>query len=112
MKQTRLGLAAVALAAALSFSGVVSYAAEGPSRPKLIKLPFAFAKAMESTPVIFNSRPLLVANHRDDTKNHTDDYTLDIQLFSINILIFRIRRLQAIPLFMSEKLFQCRLTGI
>lgn len=81
MKQTRPGLAAVALAAALSLSVVVSYAAEGPSRPKLIKLPFAFAKAMESTPVIFNSRPLLVTNFRDDTKNHTDEYAKSMYLY-------------------------------
>lgn len=81
MKQTGLGLATVALTTVLGLSGLVSCAAEGPSRPKLIKLPFAFAKAMESTPVIFNSRPLLVANCRDDTKNHTDEYTKSMYLY-------------------------------
>ena len=35
-------------------------------RPKLSKLPFAYGDAMESTPVIFQSRPLLVTNRRDD----------------------------------------------
>ncbi len=81
MRKTRLGLTAVALTAALRFSVVVSNAAEDPPRPKLIKLPFAFAKAMENTPVVFNSRPLLVANYRDDTKNHTDEYTKSMYFY-------------------------------
>jgi len=37
-----------------------------PERPKLAKLPFAYAQAMENTPVIFDSRPLLVTNRRDE----------------------------------------------
>jgi len=50
-------------------------------RPKLTKLPLAFGQAMENTPVIWQSRPLLVLNHRDDTKNKTDDYTRSMYLY-------------------------------
>lgn len=49
--------------------------------PKLIKLPFAFSRGvrepMENTPVLFNSRLLLVANFRpsgDDTIPEKDSY--------------------------------------
>jgi hypothetical protein len=45
-----------------------------PVRPKLIKLPVNFGAAMENTPVVYQGRPLLVANYRDDTKNKTDKY--------------------------------------
>jgi hypothetical protein len=44
------------------------YAQQLPERPRLIKLPFAFSQAgrtpMENTPVIFDSRLLLVSNYR------------------------------------------------
>ncbi len=52
-----------------------------PSRPQLTKLPLALGQAMENTPVIWKSRPVLVLNHRDDTKNKTDDYTRSMYLY-------------------------------
>ena len=58
--------------------GVASAAA----RPRLIKLPMTFGpQAMENSPVIFNSRPLLVLNYRDDTKNKTDAYKRSMYLY-------------------------------
>ena len=51
------------------------------ARPGLTKLPFAFPNAMESTPVVYQGRPLLVFNRRDDTKNGTDDYPRSMHLF-------------------------------
>ncbi|WP_165224805.1 hypothetical protein [Aquisphaera insulae] len=50
------------------------------SRPRLTKLPFAIADAMESTPVVFQGRPLLVHNVRDDTKVNTDAYAGSMHL--------------------------------
>lgn len=58
---------------------------ENNARPRLTKLPFAIPKAMENTPVIFNGRPLLVLNHRDDTKNNTDDYTKSMYLYIVDL---------------------------
>jgi hypothetical protein len=58
---------------------------ENNARPRLTKLPFAISKAMENTPVVFNGRPLLVLNHRDDTKNKTDDYTKSMYLYIIDL---------------------------
>jgi len=53
-----------------------------PARPRLIKIPMTFgAQAMENTPVVFNSRPLLVLNHRDDTKSKTDAYKRSMYLY-------------------------------
>jgi hypothetical protein len=50
-------------------------------KPRLIKIPMTFgAQAMENTPIVFNSRPLLVLNHRDDTKNNTDAYKRSMYL--------------------------------
>ena len=50
-------------------------------KPVLLKLPFAFSRGvrepMENTPVLFNSRLLLVANFRpsgDDTIKEKDSY--------------------------------------
>jgi len=37
-----------------------------PARPKLVKLPFAYGDSMETTPILYQSRPLLVANLRND----------------------------------------------
>ncbi|MBN1854856.1 MAG: hypothetical protein JW829_19135 [Pirellulales bacterium] len=48
--------------------------------PRLVKLPVTFGPAMENTPVVFNGRPLLVYNDRDDTKNKTDGYTASMYL--------------------------------
>ncbi|MBN2293327.1 MAG: hypothetical protein JXM70_12935 [Pirellulales bacterium] len=39
--------------------------AERPANPILIKLPFAFPRGMENTPVIFKGRPVLVDNFRE-----------------------------------------------
>ena len=58
---------------------------ENKARPRLTKLPFAISKAMENTPVVFNGQPLLVLNHRDDTKNNTDDYTKSMYLNIIDL---------------------------
>ena len=49
-------------------------------RPRLTKLPFALAGAMENTPIVWQDRPLLVFNRRDDTKNKTDGYTASMHL--------------------------------
>ena len=52
------------------------------TRPRLIKLPVAIGpSAMENTPILFNGRPLLVLNRRDDTKSKTDDYTRSMHLY-------------------------------
>jgi hypothetical protein len=51
------------------------------SKSPLIKIPVHFGEAMENTPIIFNGRPLLVLNHRDDTKNNTDDYTKSMYFY-------------------------------
>ena len=51
------------------------------ARPRLVKLPVALGpRGMENTPVVFNGRPLLVANYRDDTKNKTDAYKRSMYL--------------------------------
>jgi hypothetical protein len=47
----------------------------------LTKLPFAFPKAMENTPIVFGERPLLVANFRDDTKSNQDGYKQSMYLY-------------------------------
>jgi hypothetical protein len=54
--------------------------AETPKAP-LIKLPINFGAAMENTPVIFGDRPLLVLNHRDDTKDSPVPYTKRMYLY-------------------------------
>jgi hypothetical protein len=56
------------------------------ARPKLIKLPVAIGPdAMENTPIIFDSRPMLVLNRRDDTKNKTDGYTRSMYLYVMDL---------------------------
>lgn len=47
----------------------------------LVKLPFAIPAAMENTPFIFEGRPLLALNVRDDTKNKTNAYRASMSLF-------------------------------
>lgn len=47
----------------------------------LVKLPFAFTHAMENTPIVFGGRPLLVANHRDDTKANQEGYKQSMYLY-------------------------------
>jgi hypothetical protein len=52
-----------------------------PAKPRLTKIPVALGpQGMENTPVVFNGRPLLVLNHRDDTKNKTDEYKRSMYL--------------------------------
>jgi len=50
----------------------------------LTKLPFAVPRAMENTPVIFDGRPLLVLNRRDDTQNGTDGYVKSMHLYLLD----------------------------
>jgi len=50
-------------------------------RPELTKIPLAMGPAMENTPVVYKGRPLIVMNHRDDTKNNTDHYTKSMYLY-------------------------------
>jgi hypothetical protein len=57
-----------------------------PARPRLIKLPVAVGSGlMENTPITFGSRPLLVFNRRDDTKNRTDGYTKSMHLYVMDL---------------------------
>ena len=56
-----------------------------PARPQLIKLPFAFWDAMESTPVIFNGRPLLVLDYRDDSKGWHDQYAASMYTYIVDL---------------------------
>jgi len=59
------------------------FQAASAARPRLIKLPVAIGPdAMENSPVIFDGRPLLILNHRDDTKNKTDGYTRSMYLYA------------------------------
>jgi hypothetical protein len=55
--------------------------AAGPPRPRLVKVPSAFETMMENTPVVFEGRPLLVANRRDDTLNKTDGYVASMYFY-------------------------------
>jgi len=52
-----------------------------PENPKLSRIPVTFGTAMENTPVVFKGQPLLVLNHRDDSKNNTDPYTKKMHLY-------------------------------
>jgi len=54
-------------------------------RPQLIKLPFAFWDAMENTPVIFNGRPLLVLDYRDDSKGWHDQYAASMYTYIVDL---------------------------
>lgn len=54
--------------------------------PTLVKLPFAIARGMENTPFVFQGRPMLALNHRDDTKAHTAAYG-DSMYFYIQDLV-------------------------
>ncbi len=57
-----------------------------PTRPELVKLPFALAGAMENTPLVYQGRPLLLLNHRDDTKYNTDGYAASMYLYAIDLI--------------------------
>ena len=50
-------------------------------RASSVKLPFAIPNGMENTPVVFKDRPLLILNHRDDAKVHTDEYGKSMYLY-------------------------------
>jgi len=50
-----------------------------PPNPPLTKLPFAFVRGMENTPVIFQGRPLLVQNHRTTKREEQEQAYLFIQ---------------------------------
>jgi hypothetical protein len=52
-----------------------------PAKVPLTKLPFAYADAMENTPIVFGQRPLLVANFRDDKKSNQDGYRASMYLY-------------------------------
>ncbi len=60
-----------------SLSVIVGCTQKVPVKPELIKLPFAFSgterEPMENTPVIFNSRLLLVANFRPSGGSDVDE---------------------------------------
>jgi len=81
----RLGLWPTDLFAQIAPPRLVSQSPASSARPRLTKLPFALAKAMENTPVVFNGRPLHVLNYRDDTKNNTDDYTRSMYLYVLDM---------------------------
>lgn len=81
----RLGLWPTDLFSQIAPPSFGSGSAVSPSRPVLTKLPFAFAKAMENTPVVFNGRPLHVLNRRDDTKNKTDEYVKSMYLYAVDM---------------------------
>jgi hypothetical protein len=55
------------------------------ARPQLIRLPFAFWDAMENTPVIFNGRPLLVLDYRDDSKGWHDQYAASTYTYIVDL---------------------------
>lgn len=64
----------------LSFISGASLSAQ-PTRVPLVKLPFAFGGMMENTPIIFQQRPLIAGNFRDDTKPNQDGYKASMYLF-------------------------------
>ncbi len=49
-------------------------------RPSLIKLPLTLGPGMENTPVVYEGRPLLVMNYRDDSKDSSVPYTKRMHL--------------------------------
>jgi len=81
----RLGLWPADLFAQIAPPKIGSQSPASSTRPKLTKLPFALAKAMENTPIVFNGRPLHVLNYRDDTKNNTDEYTKSMYLYVLDL---------------------------
>lgn len=60
-------------------------AARAEERPRLFKLPFAMPKAMENTPLVYRGRPILLLNHRDDTKYNTDGYVDSMYLYAVDL---------------------------
>ncbi len=74
----------LAISCILLGMSVVAKAAE-PDRPELVKLPFAIPHAMENTPVVYRGRPILLLNHRDDTKHNTDGYVDSMYLYAVDL---------------------------
>ena len=62
------------------FQSIAPPPARAIPEPRLMKLPLSLGPGMEQTPVVFDGRPLLVMNHRDDSKNKTDAYTKSMYL--------------------------------
>ncbi len=60
-------------------SARVAAAGDAPSNPPLVKLPFAFPKGMENTPVIYKGRPLLVQNERSIKRDEQEQACLFVQ---------------------------------
>jgi hypothetical protein len=58
--------------------------AEKPKSP-LIKLPVTFGTAMENTPVIYQNKPHLALNFRDDSKNATGNCLKDMHLYILDL---------------------------
>jgi hypothetical protein len=56
-----------------------------PARPQLIKLPFAFWDAMEHAPVIFDGRPLMTFDYRDDSKGWHDQYAESMYIYIVDL---------------------------
>jgi hypothetical protein len=54
-------------------------------RPELVKLPFAIHKGMENTPLVFQGRPILLMNRRDDTKVNTDGYLDTVNCYILDL---------------------------
>ncbi len=77
---TIIGILAVATGAATD----TMLAAE-PARPQLIKLPLAYWTGMENSPVIYDGRPLLVLNHRDDSKGFHDRYAASMYQYIVDL---------------------------
>lgn len=77
------------LATALLTASLLAHAADtaiAERRPKLVKLPTAIGpNAMENSPVVFQNRPLLVLNRRDDTLNKTEGYTKSMYLYALDL---------------------------
>ncbi len=78
-----LGRCLLAYCAVLGAS-TATRAAE-PAGPELVKLPFALAGAMENTPIVYGGRPVLLLNHRDDTKHNTDGYVDSMYLYAVDL---------------------------
>ena len=51
------------------------------SKVPLIKIPVNFGSAMENSPFIYDNRPFIAFNYRDDTKNKTDGYKASMYLY-------------------------------
>ncbi len=50
-----------------------------PPNPRLVKLPFAFPRGMENTPVVFRQRPMLVQNERSIKPEEQEQAYLFVQ---------------------------------